>query len=246
MMGELMRESKYITIFTFGIIIAAITIGINQVYILNISNAVGLPIGTGDSTPALASVGPGIDLDVSDEDMDSISSTAQALATVFPDLHQVNSEEEITDILLPGNTPEYSNILGGATFADPEMSLQYLSQWNAELKQEVRRNDPDAWERFLDLAASPKGISCEFCCGIQAEAVDNEGNTQCGCAHQPALEAVTLGLLYETDMSDAEVLREVLKWKSTYFPRDMVRLGAEVSGQDPDQITGEERMVGGC
>jgi hypothetical protein len=49
-----------------------------------------------------------------------------------------------------------------------------------------------------------------------------------------------------TDYSDAEVLREVMRWKSIFFPRDMVGLAMKVAGTDPSQLKSLPGMVGGC
>ncbi|PIN70846.1 hypothetical protein COV94_00990, partial [Candidatus Woesearchaeota archaeon CG11_big_fil_rev_8_21_14_0_20_57_5] len=113
-------------------------------------------------------------------------------------------------------------------------------------KDEVKRTDPDAWNRYLELAAKPHGLSCEYCCGVGPIAAASNGESLCGCQHNPALLAVTLSLLHNTDYSDAQVVREVMRWKTLFFPRDMVGLGMQVAGTDPSSIKALPGMVGGC
>jgi hypothetical protein len=185
-------------------------------------------------------------VDLSKVDVSKVNSTAMALATVFPGLKSATTQEEVVSILLPSGTPAYSEALGGISFDDPVNSLEYLSRWYFSLKDEVKQNDPDAWQRYLQLAAAPRGISCEFCCGVGPQGIDEQGNLRCGCKHNPALQAIALGLIKYTDYSDAEVLREVMRWKTIFFPRSMVELGVKVAGKDVSQISELPGMVGGC
>ena len=96
----------------------------------------------------------------------------------------------------------------------------------------------------MNLATKPVGISCEFCCGVGAVGITSSGELRCGCAHNPAIQTLTMLLMKDTNMDDAEVLREALKWKSLWFPRDMVGLALKASGgQIETELPG---MVGGC
>ena len=158
----------------------------------------------------------------------------------------VNNEEDAISIMIPTGTPEYSEALGGITFDDPVTSMEYLAKWYNTIKQEVQQNDPQTWQRYLNLAAAPRGISCEFCCGIGAQGITKDGNLRCGCKHNPAAQAIALGLMKNTDYSDAEILREVMKWKIMFFPKNMVGLAMDVAGTDPSQLKDLPGMVGGC
>jgi hypothetical protein len=184
--------------------------------------------------------------DLSGADTSQVSSTAMAIATVFPELKKAKNEQDVMNIMLPTGTPEYSEALGGITFDDPVTSLDYLARWYYTLKEEIKQNNPEVWQRYLALAAAPRGISCEFCCGVGPQGIDAEGNLRCGCKHNPAAQAVALGLMKNTDYSDAQVLREVMRWKTIFFPRNMVALGVQVAGQDASQLKDLPGMVGGC
>ena len=163
-------------------------------------------------------------------DLSSITSTAASIATVFPELETATSIEDVINILLPTGTPDYSDALGGVSFDDPVSSMEYLAKWYYSLKDEVKNNDPAIWQRYLDLAATPKGISCEFCCGIGPQGITAGGESKCGCQHNPALQALTIGLMKYTDYTDAQILREALKWKTLWFPKNMIEMGSKLVG----------------
>src|SRR3989344_4546169 len=162
------------------------------------------------------------------------------------ELSQITDENDAIAIMIPTGTPEYSEALGGITFDDPVASMEYLSKWYYSLKEEVKQQHPDVWQRYLGLAARPTGISCEYCCGVGPQGITSDWELRCGCAHNPAAQAIALGLMLNTDYSDAEVLREVMRWKTIFFPKNMVALAMDVAGKDASQLQSLPGMVGGC
>ena len=52
--------------------------------------------------------------------------------------------------------------------------------------------------------------------------------------------------MQNTDMTDAEVLQESLRWKTLWFPRDMVGIGMQLAGGDTSVLHDIPGMVGGC
>lgn len=181
--------------------------------------------------------------DLSDVDVTQIQSTAQGIALLFP-VNEIKTTEDAIAIMIPTGTPEYVAAMG-VSFDDPVTSLSLLENGYYTLKEQAEA-DPVVWERYLALASEPRGISCEFCCGIGAAGVTAEGKSKCGCAHNPAAQAVALWLMLNTDYSDAEVLREVYKWKALWFPKDMVGLALEIAGGNTDVLNELPGMVGGC
>lgn len=194
---------------------------------------------------SLKSNGSGDDLDLSNVDISQINSTQMAIAMLFP-VNDIQNEEDAIEIMLSAGTPEYSENLGGITFDDPVTSMEYLVKWYPTLKEDVKQNDPESWNRYLSIAAAPRGVSCEFCCGIGPQGVDAEGNSKCGCKHNPALQALALGLIQGTDYNDAEVLKEIMRWKAMFFPQKMVGIAIEVADADISQLQELPGMVGGC
>ncbi|PIN87534.1 hypothetical protein COV12_03365 [Candidatus Woesearchaeota archaeon CG10_big_fil_rev_8_21_14_0_10_32_24] len=229
------------------LVIAGIIIIFNQIQISAISSALnsnGGNIGTGSESPLKMSGGKMASLE--GIDITSITSTPMAVATIFPELQNMKNQDEIMNFMIPTGTPEYSQKLGGISFDDPINSMTYLSKLFPSLLQDIKNSDPTTFQRYLSLAAKPRGVSCEYCCGLGATGASPDGQSMCGCQHNPALLGLTLGLMKNTDYSDAQVLREVMKWKTMFFPKNMVEVAMQVAGSDPSQLKDLPGMVGGC
>jgi len=179
---------------------------------------------------------------VSAQEIDKITSTGQAVASLFP-IDEISSEEDAIAIMIPQGTPEYGEAMG-LSFDDPVNSMELLARSYNAVKQETKQDYPEVWQRYLNLATKPVGISCEFCCGVGPIGITNAGDLRCGCKHNPAVQTLTMLLMKDTDYNDAEVLREVMKWKALFFPRDMVELALKASGGELE--TNLPGMVGGC
>ncbi len=243
--GKQYSLNKRIETFTIVAIFATVALFIfNQVQISAISSAVDA--SGGSAAAKQAGYGEVKAVELAGADVSKVSSTAMAVSMVFPELAQVQDENDAIAIMISAGAPEYSDVMGGISFDEPVMSMEYLAKWYPALKQEIQQNEPDMWERYLQLAAAPRGISCEFCCGLGAQAIDETGRMMCGCKHAPALHALTLGLMKYTDYTDAEVLREALLWKTMFFPKNMVAMAMQVAGSDPAQLQNLPGMVGGC
>ena len=181
-------------------------------------------------------------LNVEDADVYSLKTTSQAINLLFP-VHEIRSEQDAIDMMISQGTPEYGAAMG-VTFDDPVSSMNLLADNYPTIKADIQQNSPDVWERYLNLATKPVGISCEFCCGVGPKSINNKGDLTCGCAHNPAIQALTMLLMKDTSYSDAEVLREAMRWKTLWFPRDMVGLALKAAGGEVEsQLPG---MVGGC
>ena len=184
------------------------------------------------------------DKDLSKVDLSGIKSTAQTVGTVFP-VEQFKTSDDAMAAMFPTGTPDYGAALG-VSFDDPVNSLTKLQNMFNSLKQDVQQNNPEAFKRYVNLASNPYGVSCEYCCGVGPIGADKNGNSRCGCQHNPALLAVTLYLTSHTNYGDAEVLREVMRWKTLFFPKNMIELGMSVAGKDASEISNLPGMVGGC
>jgi len=177
-------------------------------------------------------------------DLRQVTSTAQAVAAVFP-IQKIKTQQDAVGMMVPTGTPEYSAAFGGISFDDPVGSLNKLSKMYPALKQKVQTEHPEIFQRFMNLASRPVGISCEYCCGVGPIGIDRNGNSACGCQHNPAILSITLGLMASTNYNDAQVLHEALRWKALFFPRNMVGLAMDAAGGN---IPGGNlpEMVGGC
>jgi len=240
-MSKKTKNDNYLMIL---LVIAGALVIFNQIQISEISNLSG--VSKHSSSGKFLSFSKGSEADLSGVDVTTITSTPMAVATLFPELGDMKGEDEIMGFFIPTGTPDYSEAIGGITFDDPVNSMEYLAKYFYSVKDEVKNNHPDKWKRYVDLASEPRGVSCEFCCGIGPIGADKNGESRCGCKHNPASLALVLGLLKDTDYSDAEILREVMKWKTMYFPKNMVGIALQVAGTDPSSLQELPGMVGGC
>jgi|SRR3989344_3448105 len=174
--------------------------------------------------------------------LSEIKSTAQSIAALFP-VGDIKSDQDAIDMMIFQGTPSYGGAMG-ITFDDPVGSMNLLASNYNTVKANIKQNSPEVWQRYLNLATKPVGISCEFCCGVGPVGITSSGELKCGCSHNPAIQALTMLLMKDTNMDDAEVLKEALKWKSLWFPKDMVGLALKSSGGKVEtELPG---MVGGC
>lgn len=182
--------------------------------------------------------------DLGTVDLAGIQNTAQAVAAVLP-IQGITDAQDAINKLVPTGTPEYGAQLG-VSYDQPVPALQTLQRLYPSIKKDVKENSPEVWQRYLALATKPVGISCEYCCGVGPVGITKTGELTCGCSHNPAIHALTLWLMKNTKLTDAEVLREDLKWKTLWFPKDMVGMAMKISGGDTSALNAVPGMVGGC
>jgi hypothetical protein len=182
-------------------------------------------------------------------------STAQSVAMLFP-VDKIKTVDDAMNVMIPTGTPDYGQALG-VSYDDPVNSLDFLYQkLYPQIERDVKQNDPAVWQRYLNLATRPVGISCEFCCGVGPVGIASDGSLLCGCSHNLAVHALTLWLMKNTDYSDAQIVREVMRWKTIWFPKNMVMIAYQDATQGAPQTAGGSPaatdlnnlpgMVGGC
>ncbi len=220
------------------IVVVAVLIIFNQWQVNAISSSIG-----GSSVSTKLRLGSSSGKDISNVNLDELKSTGHSVAALFP-VENINTAEDAVAIMIPTGTPDYGQAMG-VSFDDPINSMESMARAYPALKKQAQEN-PEIWQRYLNLALKPIGISCEFCCGVGNIGINRNGDLMCGCQHLPAIHTVTLWLMLNTDYSDAEVLREVMKWKTLFFPKDMVNLALTVAGGDTSKLKDLPGMVGGC
>jgi len=227
--------SKSLFLIVIGLF--AITIA-TQVSVMQIQ---GMVVGDSGSKVGFGNV------DLDSVDVSSLQSTAHTIAAVFP-LDEIHNSDDALRIMFPTGTPAYGEVLG-VSYDDPVGSLAKLANMYRGLQNQVKTDNPAAFQKFINLAANPAGVSCEYCCGIGPAGADSNGNSRCGCQHNPALLSVAL-YLSNAGYTDGEVLHEVMKWKTLFFPRDMISLGLKTATGEVDLSSlGSQNlpgMVGGC
>lgn len=234
------RRKKFITKPIVALIaIAVVLVLFNQIQVNSISAMLSSGLGSGSKK--------GVSLgnkDLSDINLDELKSTGHTIAAVFP-VEDIVTADDALAMLFPTGTPDYGEELG-VSYDTPIESLAVLSKMYRGLKSEVETNNPEGFQRYLNMALKPVGISCEYCCGLQAIGIRQNGDSSCGCQHNPALLTVALYLSAYSDYSDGEILREVMRWKTLFFPKNMIELGTSLAGGDISALDNLPGMVGGC
>ena len=119
----------------------------------------------------------------------------------------------------------------------------------------------DKLSRYISIASQ---ISCEYCCGAPSIIFSN-GQAACGCAHSGAMRGLAKYLLVNhPDMSDGQILEEMGKWKTLFFPGPMAKKAAIMNEkglamnyinlasnkyrdiESGASVTGGTAQVGGC
>src|SRR3989344_4903513 len=215
-----MEKNDSIMYILIGIF--AVLILFNQLQISAIAAA-----ANGGSTSFTAFSFSGGD-DVSDVDISQIQNTMQSYAALFP-VDKIKTPEDGASM--------------GVSFDDPIGSLAKLANAQPALLAGLT---PEQKTRFLNLALKPVGLSCEYCCGVGPVGIRKDGSSACGCQHNPAILSVTMWLMQNTDYSDAQILKEALRWKALFFPQKVVGEVVKIAGGDASALNQLPGMVGGC
>lgn len=121
-----------------------------------------------------------------------------------------------SDIIPKGVPAVYGSVLG-VKYDDVSANNPQLAETTiAKLAQyEDMQLNEEKMTRYIRIGSS---ISCEYCCGAKALIFSN-GQRACGCAHSYAMRGLAKYLLANNpEMSDAEILNELGKWKVLFFP----------------------------
>jgi hypothetical protein len=233
------KKKNEFSSLTYVLVLLTVSVMVfNQYQISNIYSETGLTRSLSGS----ARFSDGMDL--SSVDLSTIKGTGYSLASLFP-LGEVETVQDAINVLIPTGTPEYGEELG-VSYDDPVNSLNFMAGQLWSSMRTYKTTEPELWNRYVNLASKPVGISCEYCCGLGAIGIRPDGESGCGCQHNPALLGLTVWLMKNTDMSDVEILKETLRWKTLFFPKNMVGLAIEVAGKDPSALGELPGMVGGC
>lgn len=102
----------------------------------------------------------------------------------------------------------------------------------------------DDQQRYISIGTQPN-TACEYCCGIgNRGALRNDGRIACGCAHNIAFAGLIKYLIQE-GYTDEQILDEILRWKSYFFPRDYLAEVLKERGISPE-ASGLPAQRGGC
>lgn len=93
----------------------------------------------------------------------------------------------------------------------------------------------DEQTRYVSIGNQPD-TACEYCCGIgERGALTQDGRIACGCEHNIAITGLIRYLIKE-GYSDEEILQEIQKWKSYFFPKDYLAEVLDERGVSPESV----------
>lgn len=124
--------------------------------------------------------------------------------------------------MIPKGTPAvYGEELGvsynDVTAATPQKADSTIKKLGA-LDEKIFLSDKDK-QRYITIASE---ISCEYCCGAQS-IINKNGDAACGCAHSYAMRGLAKHLIknHSSKYTDDEILEELGKWKTLFFPAQL-------------------------
>lgn len=166
--------------------------------------------------------------------------------------------KEIKNSFIPSGVPEIYGKELGISFDEVQDAIDKVVVFGPTYGAEEQKIDltdftESELKRYKEIGAS---IACEFCCGVKT-LTNEDGTAACGCAHSIMMRGLTAYLIknHPQEFDNGEILRELQKWKITYFPKQTLSLELErlVGEGEPgiEQILEEfpdflPEMVGGC
>ena len=131
------------------------------------------------------------------------------------------------------------------------------------LDQQITLNEAQKKRYINVLYTLEGGFSCEYCCGAKS-IINPNGEPACGCAHSYAMRGLAKYLLtkHASEYTDAQILEELGKWKTLFFP-GAIQAKAQILQQKGIELTyinlasnkyrgieqgasSDNSMVGGC
>ncbi len=121
--------------------------------------------------------------------------------------------------VIPKGVPEIYGSELGVSYDDVSASNQQLANaiiekiGNLDISMDLEGDD---LKRYIAITSR---ISCEYCCGAESIIFSN-GQPACGCAHSYAMRGLAKYLVknHGSEYTDDEVLEELGKWKTLFFP----------------------------
>ncbi|MEK6973693.1 MAG: hypothetical protein AABW41_00375 [Nanoarchaeota archaeon] len=124
---------------------------------------------------------------------------------------------EVINKLIPKGDPEVYGSELGVSYDDPVKSLSKLAALDTKIPTKSLTQEQK--QRYIEIGTK---ISCEFCCSAPS-VIDSQGRDLCGCSHALSFRGLAKYIIQNyPEMSNDQILLELTKWKSIYYPRNMV------------------------
>lgn len=123
--------------------------------------------------------------------------------------------QALADRILPKGIPAIYGKELGVSYDDPVAAMKVLAPMDDGIQLTAEQN-----ARYVKIASQ---ISCEYCCGAESIIFAN-GQAACGCQHSYVMRGLAKYLLtkHGTEYSDEQVLEELGKWKTLFFPKQIL------------------------
>lgn len=118
--------------------------------------------------------------------------------------------------IMPRGTPRQYGAELGVSFDNPEAAIAAVGKYDTSISL-----SGNLLQRYINVAGR---ISCEYCCGAESIIFTN-GQAACGCAHSGMMRGLAKYLLknHAADWTDDQLLEELGKWKTTFFPKQITQ-----------------------
>ncbi len=152
---------------------------------------------------------------------------AQAAAAPVQAGSTVNLQE-LADKVIPQGVPAIYGTELGVTYSDPVNSMNTL----AALDDGKGLPDTIQNQRYVSIASQ---MACEYCCGANT-LIAGDGSAACGCAHSYAMRGLAKYLVVKhgSEFTDEQILAELGKWKTLFFPKQILTKAIEFSSAGKD------------
>ncbi|MBI4438716.1 hypothetical protein HY640_02185 [Candidatus Woesearchaeota archaeon] len=146
-----------------------------------------------------------------------------------PATGQATGMQQIDTRILPKGAPLiYGAELGvsyddvsAANPAKADAAIARLGQLDNSIKLDAAQK-----ERYTRIVLQ---MSCEYCCGAESIIFEN-GEPACGCQHSYAMRGVAKYLIknHPDEFTDEQILEEMSKWKTLFFPAQIAEKSARL------------------
>lgn len=128
--------------------------------------------------------------------------------------------QDAVKLALVQGTPEVYGPELGVDFGQVPKSMDVMKAFDPTYGNKKIKLTGDLLQRYIKVGLK---IACEFCCGATG-LVKQDGEAACGCAHSQAMRGLAAYLLtnHAAEYTDDQILRELARWKGSYFPKAMV------------------------
>lgn len=132
-----------------------------------------------------------------------------------------NLGEDAVKLVFIQGIPEVYGAELNVSYDDVQNSMNVMKQFDLGYGRNKPSLSAEEKTRYTNINLR---ISCEFCCGAAAIVFEN-GEPSCGCAHSQAMRGLTAYLIknHGAEYSDDQILRELARWKSRYYPKQMIQ-----------------------